>query len=132
MSTLKGEKWEEPGASSVASIVASLHSGHYLFRMLSPRTEYSPLVAVRDSLPLGEGKKGFPSGDEPPMTASGGNIIDGEISRNKQSPQCGVAPSEAADCCHARSKVEQGQSDDSRVTDEGPVRVSGPLKTDNH
>ena len=36
-------------------------------------------------------------GDEPSMTACGGNIIDGEISRNKQSPLCGVAPIEAAE-----------------------------------
>ena len=31
------------------------------------------------------------------MTAGGGSIIGGEISRNKQSPQCGVALIEAAD-----------------------------------
>ncbi|MBR3742220.1 MAG: hypothetical protein IKN04_17500, partial [Clostridia bacterium] len=36
-------------------------------------------------------------GDEPSMTACGGNIIDGEISRNKQSSLCGVAPIEAAE-----------------------------------
>ena len=31
------------------------------------------------------------------MTASGGNVIGGEIIRNKQSPQCGVAPIEDAE-----------------------------------
>ena len=31
------------------------------------------------------------------MTAGGGNLIGGEISRNKQSPLWGVAPIEAAD-----------------------------------
>ena len=30
------------------------------------------------------------------MTACGGNLIDGEISRNEQSPLCGVATIEAA------------------------------------
>jgi len=34
--------------------------------------------------------------DEDSMTASGGNFIESEISRNKRSPQCGVAPIEAA------------------------------------
>ena len=28
----------------------------------------------------------FPEGDEPPMAACGGNLIDGEISRNEQCP----------------------------------------------
>ncbi len=37
------------------------------------------------------------SRDEPPMTACGGNIIGGEISRNKQCPLCGLALIEAAD-----------------------------------
>ena len=31
------------------------------------------------------------------MTACGGNFIGGEINRNKQSPQCGVAPIEVAE-----------------------------------
>ena len=35
--------------------------------------------------------------DEPPMTAYGGNLIGGEISRNKQCPQSGLAPIEAAE-----------------------------------
>ena len=31
------------------------------------------------------------------MTACGGNLIGGEISRNKQCPLCGLAPIEAAE-----------------------------------
>lgn len=43
-------------------------------------------------------KDGQSSGaDEPPMTASGRNIIGGEINRNKQYPQCGFAPIEVAE-----------------------------------
>lgn len=45
---------------------------------------------------LEDGQVADDSGDEHAMTASGGNIMACEISRNKQSPQCGVAPIEAA------------------------------------
>ncbi len=34
---------------------------------------------------------------EEPTTAGGGNIVRAEVSRNKQAPQCGVAPIEAAE-----------------------------------
>ena len=34
------------------------------------------------------------------MTAGGGNIIGGEVSRNKRAPQCGVASIEAAEGSH--------------------------------
>ncbi|MCR4886346.1 MAG: hypothetical protein K5919_05470, partial [Clostridiales bacterium] len=36
------------------------------------------------------------SGDEPPMTACGGNLIGGEIIRNEQCPLCGLATFEDA------------------------------------
>ena len=35
--------------------------------------------------------------DEPLMTASGGNLIRGEIHRNERAPQCGVAKIEEAE-----------------------------------
>ena len=35
--------------------------------------------------------------DEPPMTASGGNLIGGEIRRNEQCPLCGLATIEPAE-----------------------------------
>ena len=35
--------------------------------------------------------------DEPPMTASGGNFIGGEIRRNEQCPLCGLATIEPAE-----------------------------------
>ena len=35
-------------------------------------------------------------GGEPLTTASGGNLVRGEVNRNKQAPQCGVAPIEVA------------------------------------
>ena len=38
-------------------------------------------MVKNDSVPF----MGFLEGDEPPMTACGGNFIGGEISRNKQS-----------------------------------------------
>ena len=37
------------------------------------------------------------SGDEPPMTACGGNLIGGEIIRNEQCPLCGLATIEDAE-----------------------------------
>ena len=37
--------------------------------------------------PPGNAVTGKTVGDEPPMTACGGNLIGGEISRNKQSPK---------------------------------------------
>ncbi len=42
-------------------------------------------------------KPAFLEEDEPPMTASGGNLIGGEISRNEQCPLCGLATIEAAE-----------------------------------
>ena len=47
--------------------------------------------------PPGSEATGKTEGDEPPMTACGGNLIGGEISRNKQCPLCGLAPIEAAE-----------------------------------
>jgi len=37
------------------------------------------------------------NGGEPLTTASGGSFVRGEINRNKQAPQCGVAPIEVAE-----------------------------------
>lgn len=46
-----------------------------------------------------DGRTGRKYADEPLTTASGGSFVKGEISRNEQSPQCGVAMIEAAVAC---------------------------------
>ena len=58
---------------------------------------------------------------EPLSTAGGGNLERGEVNRNKQSPQCGVAQIEVADIATERNKFMKN-SDTKVIT--GKVRFS--------